>query len=634
MNTYPPYWVKQSFPTLTEIEEFEKVPLKDRGLPGNAYDFLRDGTAINPDAPAMHYFEDGDHHKDEFVTVSHRSLFARINQTANLLHSLGVGSTDVVTVLMPNIPETQYVLWGTEATGILNPINWMLDPESIAKLMIAASTKVLCAFGSHEDIDIWPKVEQVVSLVPSLEMVIRIGGGVASLQSSKMPVIDYAGVIDRFNSVSLDSGRQIESTDIAALFHTGGTTGAPKLAMQTHGAQVFTCWISGVVNEISDRDVRVCGVPMFHVTGVFSNCLTPFARGASVVIMTPLGWRHPSVLRNFWDIIQTFRVTGAGVVPTVVNQLINIPIGGIDISSLAYVGCGTAPLSVHIAQSFKDLTGIGLIEGFGMTETTAVSAMNPRRGVAKIGSIGMRLPYQAMKIIKIDSDGKYQSDCVPNQAGLLTISGPNVFPGYLGTESNSRTWVSDGWLNTGDLAYVDEDGYFWITGRVKDLIIRGGHNIDPKMVEECFYRHPAIAEVAVVGRPDAHAGEIPIVYITFKPGATCSIPRMKNFAYETIPERAGVPKSFFILERLPKTAIGKIKKNELRADAIRRAHQEVLQSISKLYAVDINVIDLTDSGLVSRIRVSGVNGVDQTHVRSEMTEALKPFTAKYQLEFA
>jgi fatty-acyl-CoA synthase len=154
-----------------------------------------------------------------------------------------------------------------------------------------------------------------------------------------------------------------------------------------------------------------------------------------------------------------------------------------------------------------------------MTEGTALSSGNPRYGAVRVGSIGLRLPYQDMKIVSLDGT----RDITPGEPGLIALRGPNVFPGYLDQAHNAKAWLGDGWLNTGDLGYVDGDGYFWITGRAKDLIIRGGNNIDPRMVEEYFYAHPAVADAAVVGRPDAHAGELPVAYLALKPGAVASL---------------------------------------------------------------------------------------------------------------
>lgn len=623
MTPYPEHRLRVS--SLADIEAFERTPLDVRGLPESTYEMLRRGHDLDPSAPAIHYVASGDDYKHA-ITVTHGELFERITQAANLLHQTGIGPTDVVALLMPNALETQYALWGAEAAGIVCPINWMLEPEIIVKLLNAAQVKALIAYGPHPDYDIWNKVESIRRQVPTLKSIIKAGGG----------AIDDTSVLDLMDSLNaqpgdrLVSGRVIKSCDIAALFHTGGTTGAPKLAQHTHGNEAFVAWAAGSIGDLNRNDVRVCGVPLFHVTGVFSNSLAPLAFGGSIVMLTAGGWRHPTVLRNLWEIIAHFRITGMTIVPTVVNLLLQIPVRNADISSLTYCGCGTAPLSVHVARAFEEKIGLQIHEGFGMTEGTAVSASNPRYGEKKIGSIGLRIPYQQMKIIALDG----KRDCTPNEPGLIALKGPNIFRGYLDPLHNEKAWLQDGWLNSGDLGYVDDDGYFWITGRAKDLIIRGGNNIDPRMVEEYLYAHPDVLDAAVVGRPDAHAGELPVAYIALKPNATTNRKRLKFYAYETVPERLAVPKEIYLVDVLPRTAVGKVNKVALRVDAIRRAQLLAIAAIDEPVQVDIDVRDRGEAGAFSTITLYGVAADSAQRVEGKVRELLRAFTVKYALRHA
>jgi fatty-acyl-CoA synthase len=584
--------------TMADVEAFEQTPLSERNLPDSTYAMLRETSRRRPDAPALFHFESGDE-LDRATSVTHAELFERITQTANLLHSLGIGPTDVVGVVMPIVPESQYAIWGAEAAGIVCPISWMLEPEIIAALLRRAGAKAVIAYGPDDDIEAWHKVMQIRKDLPEVRHWIKAGG--APLRDDS--IVDLLAKLPDFNGDSLDSGRIIASSDIASMFHTGGTTGTPKLALHTHANEVFMAWISALQYDVRPTDVRVCGVPMFHVTGVLTSCFMPIVAGASVVMLSSSGWRDPSVIRNMWRIIERFRITTLSMVPTVVNLLLNIPLEGADIRSLKTATCGTAPLSAAVADAFTQKTGAMLIEGYGLTEGTALSATNPRHGEARVGSIGFRFAYEQMRAVKV-TNGRIERDCAPGEPGIVVVRGPNVFPGYFGAAHNQDIWLDDNWFNTGDLGYADEEGYFWLTGRAKDLIIRGGNNIDPRMIEEALYRHPEVFDAAAVGIPDAHAGELPVVYVALKVGSTYPIGRLKHYAYEAIPERAAVPKQFYVVDSIPKTSVGKIQKNSLRSDAIRRVQWQLLadaQGPTRVPVVDIRVDDRGDRGVFSTL---------------------------------
>ncbi|POM14892.1 Long-chain-fatty-acid--CoA ligase [Burkholderia cepacia] len=208
-----------------------------------------------------------------------------------------------------------------------------------------------------------------------------------------------------------------------------------------------------------------------------------------------------------------------------------------------------------------------------------MSSVNPPNGERRLGSIGLRIPFQAMKAVVVDDAGRYLRDCAANEEGLLVISGPNVFTGYTRADQNEALWLDLGdgkrWLNTGDLGRCDIDGYFWLTGRKKELIIRGGHNIDPATIEEPLHRHPAVQIAAAIGRPDAYAGELPVAYVQLKPGMTASEHDLEVFMQQEIAERAALPKHVRIVEAIPLTGVGKIFKPELKrretSDALRAA---------------------------------------------------------------
>jgi acyl-CoA synthetase (AMP-forming)/AMP-acid ligase II len=268
---------------------------------------------------------------------------------------------------------------------------------------------------------------------------------------------------------------------------------------------------------------------------------------------------------------------------------------------------GAAPMPIEVFNRFERTTGVRMLEGYGMTESTAVSSLNPVHGQRKVGSIGLPLPYNELAV-GIVEDTTLQRFCETGEIGVLLMRGPNVFPGYLDPSHDANAWVVDAdgkrWFNSGDLARYDEDGYLWLAGRAKDLIIRGGHNIDPLMIEERLCEHPDVVFAAAVGQPDAHAGEVPMAYVVLRDGSTVSAQALHEFAAERVPERAAVPVRIEILPQMPMTAVGKIFKPRLRQLAIEKVYGEVLQASGIEAAVAVR--DDKRLGVVATIRLGDV----------------------------
>jgi len=352
-------------------------------------------------------------------------------------------------------------------------------------------------------------------------------------------------------------------SDVASYFHTGGTSGSPKIAPHTHANEVFTGWATGFAADVGPGDVLLCGLPLFHVNAAIVTGVAAFQTGATVLLFGREGYRNRAMLGMFWEVVARERVTFFSGVPTVYAALLDIDTQGRDLSSLRYAICGAAPMPTELIRRFEARTGVRILEGYGLTEGTCVSAINPRDGERRPGSIGLRIPYQQMKIAILDEAGRHVRDCASDEAGAVLISGPNVFPGYKNPADNARLWAADGWLNTGDLGRRSADGYFWLTGRAKELIIRGGHNIDPKAIEQALYRHPAVISAAAVGQLDAYAGEVPVAFVALKPGDATTPADLLALARPHIGERAAVPVRIEILDALPITAVGKIFKPRL-----------------------------------------------------------------------
>jgi len=292
-------------------------------------------------------------------------------------------------------------------------------------------------------------------------------------------------------------------------------------------------------------------------------------------------------------------------------------------------------MPIEVFNEFERRTGITILEGYGLTEGTTASCINPRDGERRVGSIGIRFPYQDMKTVKLSADGTYERDCAVDEVGAICISGPNVFPGYRQERYNEGIWVEDGWLNTGDLGRQDADGYFWLTGRAKDLIIRGGHNIDPALIEEALHRHPAVALAAAVGMPDAYAGELPVAYVELKPGAEADAGELRTFAKETVAERPAAPAEVFVVDSMPVTAVGKIFKPALRHDAVRRVYEAALAPLCEgdvTVAVEVGPDDRF--GTLARVTFTGVPAKSRDGLSERVAETLGAYTIRHTVDWA
>jgi len=576
---------------LKDLELLEQTPFEQLDLPTSTYALLEEAKQQHGDRTAMRFLLEGKV-DEEGVTYSYNELFAKVTQTANALHQLGVTKTDTVAMLLPNLPQSHFTIWGAEAAGIFNPINPLLEVEHIASILNETQCSVLVTLAPMTGTELWDKAQAVKAEVPSLKHIIAID--LANLLSSELRslvtadradyltdnVHDFDTLIAPQNAERLDSGRKILGSDIASYFHTGGTTGTPKLAPHTHANEVAATFQINTAGNMIVGDTVLVGLPLFHVNAVFTG-LSAWFGGGEVILATPQGYRTPAVMENFWALVEKFDINIFSAVPTILTGLLAFPTEGHDLSSLKYAICGAAPLATELARQFETKTGLILLEGYGQTEGTCASTLSPRYGDRRIGAVGIRLAYMGVRIVEVDEKtGLAIRDCDVNESGCIAISGPNVFDGYKQAEQNVGQWVEDGWFNTGDLGRLDDEGYLWLTGRSKDLIIRGGHNIDPQMIEEVLFKHDAIVDVAAVGRPDARVGELPVAYVQLKPDTDISTDELIAFAQENIHERAAVPKQIIVIDAMPLTAVGKIFKPDLRNAITETVVREELATLS------------------------------------------------------
>jgi fatty-acyl-CoA synthase len=570
-------WPRYASPA--DLKEIESIPLTHRGLPESTYALLARAAALWPERIAVTVLPDA----TRWTEPTHRTfgeLLTDVHKTANLLRDLGVKRHDAVAIISPNCDELITATLAAQLAGIAAPINGALSGEHICELVTRAGAKVLIAAAPELDAASWDTAQQLAD-AGAVETVLALHptGGIQGVER-------YTG--------SAFLGEPPVSGDLAALFHTGGTTGAPKLAAHTHANEVADAWMIAANTLLDEDAVLFAGLPLFHVNALVVTLLAPLLRGQQGVWAGPLGYRDPALYTNFWNIVQQYRIAAMSAVPTVYAVLAQCPVDA-DIKSLQYALVGASALPAAVRKDFESHTGVPLLEGYGLTEATCASARSfpdhPRPG-----SVGQRLPYQHVKTVRIDDAGRWH-DLPRGEVGNLAISGPTVFAGYVTGRTDDSYLVdglgklNDGWLDTGDLAWVDAEGFVHLTGRAKDLIIRGGHNIDPAMIEDALLAHPDVTGAAAVGRPDVHAGEVPVAYVTVATGGSATEDELQTWASKQVAERAAAPKSVTIVDALPVTAVGKPYKLGLRADAAHTAISEALAETSGVHAVDAAVDD-------------------------------------------
>lgn len=596
-----------------DVQAQNAIPLASRYSERSTFELLQASAAAHADRPALTFLLRGTL-DEEPIVYRYREFFARVTQAANAFNRLGLGPGDVVAYLLPNLPQTHFTIWGGETAGRVAAINPLLESSQILQILRAVRARLLVTLAPGAPaLDLWAKCAPIVNEVETLEHVLCVDPTSLVAKSSvpraypplaRVAVHDFDALLDREPDTRREFSRQVEPTDIASLFHTGGTTGMPKVAPHTQANEVFLAWSVAATLGIEPGQGILCGLPLFHVNAPLATGLAVWAAGGNVVLATPGGFRTPGLLANLWALLARHRVHAMMAVPTVYASLLDIPPGDCDLSSLRHCLVGAAPMPIEVFNRFERQTGVKLLEGYGMTEGTAVSSLNPVAGQRKVGSIGLPLPYNELAVGLVEGR-MLQRFCETGEIGVLLMRGPNVFPGYMDSSHDANAWVVDAdgrrWFNSGDLARYDEDGYLWLAGRAKDLIIRGGHNIDPQMIEERLCEHPDVVLAAAVGQPDAHAGEVPLAYVVLREGSTTSAQALREFAAERIPERAAVPVRIEIVAQMPTTAVGKIFKPQLRHSAIAHVCGELLRASG--IAATIAVCDDKRVGTVTTIRL-------------------------------
>ncbi|SDL19415.1 acyl-CoA synthetase [Paracoccus chinensis] len=621
------------FVSIADRDRIEaEMPYADRPLPRTIYGFLSAARDRSPQRPALAFQLLADP-RSRACTMNWTEFHERVTETANLFRSLGVGPTDTVAYLLPNCLETPVVLLGGATAGIVNPINPLLEPEQIASILRETNAKVLVTLKSMPKSDVAQKAAAALELAPNVETLLEVDLA-RYLSRFKRLVVRFLRprVVARHKARVLDfeaaasaqphdrlAFEDVQADRVAAYFHTGGTTGMPKIAQHKYSGMIYNGFLGGSL-LFQENDVLMCPLPLFHVFAAYPILMSCIQSGAMMVMPTPAGYRGEGVMDNFWKLVERWQASFLITVPTAIAALMQRPVNA-DVSSLRTAISGSAALPVELYNRFKQATGVEIAEGYGLTEATCLVSCNPVDGLKKVGSVGIPLPYTHVRILRRTPEGF--KDCGTDEVGEICVANPGVFEGstYTETDKNHDLFAEDRFLRTGDLGRIDADGYLWITGRAKDLIIRGGHNIDPAEIEEGMLSHPDVVGAAAIGQPDSFAGELPCVYVQLRDGASVPTEALAGHARAHIHERAAVPKHIEIMPELPTTAVGKVFKPALRKLAIARVLSAALEGTGASVA---EVVEHRRNGLTAR--VTRAPGTDE----AEVTRRLGEFTVPWE----
>ncbi|MGG7567596.1 acyl-CoA synthetase [Rhodovulum sp. DZ06] len=630
--------VRDQFATMADKAAMEAVPIAERWSALTVHDMLAETAGKHPDRPAV-TFQIKSGPKDKAETLTWRQYLEKVNQAANMFRRFGVEGQDTVAYLLPNSNETAITLMAGATAGIVCPVNPLLDAEQIAAILRESGAKVLVTLAPFPKTDVAEKAAAAVALAPNVKTVLEVDlkrylspplSWIVPLIRPKVAATHSAQVLD-FNAemakepAALDFAEDKDTDRICARFHTGGTTGMPKIAEHAHRGMLYNGWASSAL-LFTEEDTLLCPLPLFHVFAAYPILMCCVACGAHMVMPTPAGYRGDGVFDNFWKLVERWGASFMVTVPTAASALMQRPIDA-DVSSLKYALCGSAPLPQELFKRFEAATGVKILEGYGMTEATCLVSCNPVDGERKIGSVGLPFPYTDVRILHCDSVGNVTKECGVDETGEICVINPGIRLGatYKEPEKNVDLYANGEMLRTGDLGRIDADGYVWITGRAKDLIIRGGHNIDPAEIEEALAAHDAVAFVGAIGQPDAHSGEVPCAYVELTEGATATVEELRAFCEARVHERAAWPKHIEVLDELPKTAVGKVFKPALRSLAIQRIYGAALDKAG--IKAQIAVVEDKKLGLVAEL-TPHENHLDEDECRKALGDFPRPFRIK------
>ena len=457
---------------------------------------------------------------DDNSNLTNRQFHSRVLSAAGVFADKGVGVGDVVAIMLPNQVEFVVAMFAAWRLGAaVTPMNPALTNKEAAHQLVDSGAKLLVNISGETVI---PSVQSLA--VADLE---------AGAPYTGMPIAELAA--------------------LALLIYTSGTTGLPKGVMLDHANIEAMSQMGRNSLKVTAADHCLSILPLFHVNGIVVSTLIPLSSGGRVSI------RKRFNVDTFFEDVEWLRPTYFSAVPTIYAMLSALPREVKPYtSSLRYGICGAAPASAQLLKNFEARFGFPLLEGYGLSEGTCASTINPFDGLRKVGTVG--LPFIGQRIAIADPSGVH----LPQGAtGEVLVQGPNVMRGYLGKPEETVKTIVDGWLHTGDIGRIDEDGYLAIVGRLKEMIIRGGENIYPKEIEDVLCEFPGVLEAAVIGVPHETFGEIVVAYVAFRTGFAGTQEGLNEHCTDRL-TRYKRPSTINIIDSLPKNAVGKVDKLKLR----------------------------------------------------------------------
>ncbi|HHU51980.1 MAG TPA: long-chain fatty acid--CoA ligase [Firmicutes bacterium] len=511
-------------------------------------DLLNISSAKYPGCPAMVYL---DH------TWSYQELNALVSRMANALIALGIHPGDRVGIHLPNCPQFVIGYYGALRAGaIAVSINPLFSGDDLSFIIEDSGLQVVIT-----STDLYPALEKL-NLEGLKILVTNIHEVFSPTSNQKTPVGSGESVFNLENYLfaqpETDPGITITPDQIANLQYTGGTTGRSKGAVLTHrnlvaNAVQFRVWLQNVFEDGDGRFIAV--IPLFHIYGLTTCMNTPILTGSTILLLSKFD------INELMRVIDKYKPNIFNGVPAMYGALV-IRESEYDMSSIKACVSGSAPLPPAIQEKFEELTGGKLVEGYGLSEASPIVTINPIYGKVKIGSIGVPIFDTCVKVMNPQTG---EDITHTGEIGELVVKGPQVMQGYWRQPEETELVLKDGWLRTGDLVRMDEEGYIFVADRLKDMIIMGGEKIYPREIEDLLYTHPAVREVAVVGVPHPLRGEVPQAYVALKESAAASEKELRQFCFNHL-SKFKVPK-IKIVEALPRNSVGKVLRRLLREES-------------------------------------------------------------------
>ena len=472
------------------------------------------------------------------ATMTFAQLQRNSQDLTRFLTGAGLKKGDKVALMLHNSYQTARLLIGVMYGGFMvAPLNLLAQPSQLTYVLQHSDTRII--FTSEEF------AGRLEAALEGLDHGITI----IAIEPDATALFEHAHLPDT-------QLPDVKETDDALLMYTSGTTGKPKGCVLSNRSVCAGGEFTSSAHELTSTDRVLCAMPLYHINGQIVTTVAPLLHGGSVVMP------HRFSVSNYWEVVAKHQCTWINVVPTIIAYLMNAPTPedkGLDVSRVKFCRSASAPLPPELHRTFEDQFGIGIIETFGMTETNAPCFTNPYDPKKrKIGSPGTAYGNEA-KVIDPDT-GQEQPRGKP---GELMLRGDNVMTGYYkDPENTAKTLEPDGWLHSGDLGYMDDDGFVFVTGRIKELIIKGGENIAPREIDEALLKHPAVLEAAAVGIPDANYGQEIMACVILKPGMECSMETLTAFSKQELgPYKT--PKVIKFVSELPKGPSGKVQRLKL-----------------------------------------------------------------------